>query len=667
MQGIAKQKREQQRCFQRPLLVAVYLYASSVHPAWAETPGKDGPITVSSSNVVLNEYGLVAGSLSAGQTNIPVSSLLADLPSLTSGDLIFIYQAQGATISGSNSAAYGAVTNLNGAGRYEFHTVASISGNTIALESYGGACGGLTYSYDPNRAQVIRVPQHTTLDVTSGSSIRADLWDGETGGVVVLHVEDGLTVNGIIHANARGFRGGAVDNVTGYNDVNYVSTNSGSGAEKGESIAGYQDDYPGGRYNRGAPANGGGGGNNHNAGGGGGANGNNGLTWNGQGNPNRSVTSWDLAWDIDGTLTSTTVGSGGGRGGYTYAREGDALTTPPDTGSWGGDRRREVGGLGGRPMSFEASGRVFFGGGGGAGDGNNNAAGEGGFGGGLVFIVAGSVTGGGNIQANGQSGRDTSPGHNDAPGGGGGGGTVVVKTGSLSGVQLRARGGRGGNQLITNTENEGPGGGGGGGVIAYSGGSPSSVNANGGTNGTTTASSMNEFIPNGATRGGSGQPNESAPSDAEIPFCAIPKGKLEATKSVAIWDPTSLGLYHLPGNDVVYSFDVSNVGYTPIAVHSIRLEDVLPPEVDFYNGELDPFDAIVTGPFSFENTSGTTGLTCCSASAHSDFANSPGTSPTFGFVPAAGYDGDVSHIQITPAGEMAPQTSFVVSFRARIK
>jgi hypothetical protein len=41
----------------------------------------------------------------------------------------------------------------------------------------------------------------------------------------------------------------------------------------------------GGRYGRGAPANGGGGGNSHNAGGGGGANGNNnnGNTWHGQG------------------------------------------------------------------------------------------------------------------------------------------------------------------------------------------------------------------------------------------------------------------------------------------------------------------------------------------------------------------------------------------------
>ena len=653
------------------LLVAVTLTGAVSISAIAETPGKDGPITVSTTNTVLNEYAQVSGALSIGQTTITVSSLAGDLPSLSAGDLILIYQAQGATISGVDSVAYGAVTSLNGAGRYEYHTVASISGNTITLEGYGGACTGLTYNYDFNRAQVIRVPQATTLTVNSGSSIRAALWNGQTGGVVALHVRDTLTVNGFIQANGRGFRGGVIDNVTSPPSITgpaeYVSSDSGRGAEKGESIAGFQDDYPGGRYNRGAAANGGGGGNGHNGGGGGGANGNNGLTWNGQGNPDRSNASWDAAWDIDGTLTSTSVSSGGGRGGYSYARDGDVFTTPPGDAAWGNDFRRQVGGLGGRPLSYQASGRVFFGGGGGAGDGNNSAAGAGGRGGGLVFIMAGAVAGSGQINANGAAGRDTTGGHNDAPGGGGGGGTVVVKANSLSGVRFRARGGRGGNQFITNTENEGPGGGGGGGVIAYSGGLPFSSLTTGGVNGTTTASSMTAFIPNGATQGGAGQPNESAPTDVELPFCAIPPGRLVATKSVSSWDPLGTGEYNIPGNDVVYTFDIENVGYTPVQSNTINLQDVLPSEVTFYNGEFDPSDATVTGPFEFEEISGSAGLLCCTSAAHTDYANSAGTFPTFGYSPTSGYDENVSHIQVTPGGEMAPQTSVAIRFRAKIK
>ncbi len=637
----------------------------------AETPGKDGPITVSTSNTVLNEYGQVSGALLAGQSSIPVTSLAGDLPSLEAGDLIMIYQAQGATISGVNSVDYGAVTNLNSAGRYEFHTVESISGNTINLQGYGGACGGLTYGYDINRAQVIRVPQATTLTVNSGSSIRSDIWDGSTGGVVALHVRDTLTVNGTIHTNARGFRGGAVDNLTTPPNIagpaEYVSSDAARGAEKGESIAGYRDDYPGGRYNRGAPANGGGGGNAHNAGGGGGANGDNGLTWNGQGNPDRSVAAWDSAWDIDGTLTSLTVSSGGGRGGYTYARDGDALTRPPGDSGWGNDFRREVGGLGGRPLTFQAGGRLFFGGGGGAGDGNNSAAGAGGRGGGLVFIIADTVTGSGLINSNGQAGRNTTSGHNDAPGGGGAGGTVVVKANTLSSVRMRVRGGRGGNQLITNNENEGPGGGGGGGVIAYSGGTPPSALATGGVNGTTSATSMTEFIPNGATRGALGQPNESAPSDAELPFCVIPPGRLTATKSVSVWDPLNEDLYNIPGNDVVYTFDIQNTGYTPVEIDTIVLRDMLPPEVTFYNGEFDPSDAAVTGPFEFEDITGVSGLTCCSGSGEAEYSNTAGVVASFGYIPDPGYDDDVRHIRVSPGGEMAPQTSVAIRFRARIK
>ena len=256
------------------LLVMTALCCALPGTLLAETPGKDGPITVSTTNTVLNEYGQVSGALSIGQSTIPVISLASNLPSLETGDLIMIYQAQGATISSTNSAAYGAVTNLNSAGRYEFHTVDSISGNTINLQAYGGACGGLPYNYDFNRAQIIRVQQATSLTVNSGGTIRSDLWDGTKGGVVALHVRDTLTVNGTIHTNSRGFRGGAVDNLTTPPNINgpaeYVSSSAASGAEKGESIAGYQDDYPGGRYNRGAAANGGGGGNDHNAGGGGG-------------------------------------------------------------------------------------------------------------------------------------------------------------------------------------------------------------------------------------------------------------------------------------------------------------------------------------------------------------------------------------------------------------
>ena len=490
-------------------------------PAQARVPGKDGAFTASAANTTINSYTTLTAGAGAGDSTINVGSAAG----ITAGDVLLIYQAQGATISTANASSYGAVSTLGNAGRYEYVSVASVSGNAITL---GRACSlaPLRFSYS-SIAQVLRVPQYSSLTVNAGASVVAQAWNGSTGGVVAAIVDGTATVNGSINANNLGFRGGAIDNVTtdaGTDVPAYVATTTADGAEKGESIAGSQTIYDGlgGRYNRGAPANGGGGGNAHNAGGGGGANGGNATGWNGQGVPDNSNATWAAAWNIDGTLTSTTNSPGGGRGGYSYGSSNqNALTLAPGSGAWGGNNRRERGGLGGRPLannpSIVGDTRLFFGGGGGAGDGNNGAASAGANGGGLVLLVATAVAGSGSLQANGATATNTLPGHNDSPGGGGGGGSVVLVAPSAGTLGLSATGGNGGNQLITNNESEGPGGGGGGGFVA----SPAGTGTNtGGANGTTSSGAVTEFVPNGATRGNTGNAT-AAPSLSNIPLCNV--------------------------------------------------------------------------------------------------------------------------------------------------
>lgn len=631
--------------------------------ALAETPGKDGPFTVSGTQV-LNEYAPLASPAAAGSSSITAGNVAGNLPSLSPGDLVMIYQANGATISTTDSAAYGAVLSYNNAGRYEFQTVDSVSGNTLTFQSYNNSCTGLRYSYDATGAQVLRVPQYTTLSVPNGSAVRAQNWNGSTGGIVALHVRDTLDLQGTIRANAAGFRGGAVDNQTsptnGPRPSGYRYTAANQGAEKGESIAGLSSTLTGGRYGRGAPANGGGGGNGHNAGGGGGANGGNVALWTGQGNPDNSNPSWEAAWDLDPSLDHDDTSSGGGRGGYTYARAGDALTLPP--GQWGFDKRREVGGMGGRPLDFDGAGRIFFGGGGGAGDGNNNAAGAGGRGGGIAFVIAGGVTGSGRIQARGAQGQDTSPNHNDGPGGGGGGGTVMLSAPSISSaLRLQVDGGAGGDQLITNDENEGPGGGGGGGVAAVSSGNPVRQ-AGGGANGVTNSRSMTEFPPNGATRGAVGNPNASAPDESSLPFCAKPDTTMEATKAVAPWPA---GSYMTPGSDVAYTFTLTAAGFDPVSDGSIVLIDPLPSDIEFYNGEFDPAGPPVSGPVEF--TPNGSGLSCCTGAAQLDYSSTTTGAPVWGYSPLPGYDPAVRYVRIRPSGAMAAGTTATLRFRARIK
>ncbi|MBE2224623.1 MAG: hypothetical protein IAF02_23995, partial [Anaerolineae bacterium] len=248
-----------------------------------------------SGTVVLNRYARV--STISGNT-ITVENI-ADLndggaghfanESLSPGDLILIYQAQGASFTNSNNDAdYGSFAYQN-AGHYEFAIVASVSAidNQITIDASNTppyACSGLSNTYSPvnGRLQVVRVPQYTSLTIDNGTTVTAVPWNGTRGGIVALHVQYDLIVNGAIDASGMGFRGGDPANAPASPPVrgitSFRTSTSRNGGEKGESILGDWAVYDlnNGRYARGAPANGGGGGNAHNAGGGGGANGTNG-------------------------------------------------------------------------------------------------------------------------------------------------------------------------------------------------------------------------------------------------------------------------------------------------------------------------------------------------------------------------------------------------------
>jgi len=532
--------------------------------------GDDGAITINAPNVQLNTYAVLAANVAAGATSLTVTNA-ADLTSaafgaLAAGDLVLVAQMQGATIDATDTAAFGAVTALNGAGSYELVNVASVTGNTIALDT---SCGGLKNAYSAAaHTQVVRVPQPTSLTINAGASLVAQAWDGQRGGIVAVQVRDATTVNGSIDASGDGFRGGSIagDNLSA-NQANNItlfrSADPLNGAEKGEGIAGYQASYDalGGRYGRGAPANGGGGGNSHNGGGGGGANAGAIASWTGQGvmsGADIGAAAWKLDPGYIANGNALTTSTGGGRGGYTFGNTvQDPLTDPPGDATWQGNNRREHGGLGGRPLDTGVL-HLFLGGGGGAGDGNNGAAGPGGPGGGAILLLSGSVTGAGTIRAAGGNGV-TSPANpqGDAPGGAGGGGTILIQSGSVTGaLAINASGGTGGDQTrptATTTETEGPGGGGGGGFIALSSGAVTRVAA-GGAHGVTHALPLETTFPaNGATFGGAGNAAATFVGGA-VPMCT--GANLGVTISDGVTTVTQ-------GQTVTYTVTVTNGGPNP--------------------------------------------------------------------------------------------------------
>jgi len=494
--------------------------------------GKNGNKTISASNTIVNEYTALTQDANAGATMLYVSSSGLNSNSrfpaiLAAGDLLMIIQMQGASTASYESggfgypldATWGAVSNYNNCGIYEFVQVKNVP-NLTSIEI---DCG-LRFSYTAaGKTQVIRVPRYLTLLINAGGVTTCDAWDGTKGGVVVVEVSGNSIIHsgGSFYTTGKGFRAGALDNDFFWGGGAWAALSSTEGAEKGEGILGNQNDYAaiGGKYCRGAAANAGGGGNTHNSGGGGGANGGNPTAWTGKGNPDISNGAWVNIWNLEEPNFATFTSSGGGRGGYSFSNSNqNAATAGPGTSSWGGDQRRNNGGYGGRPLDY-STGKIFMGGGGGSGEQNDGYGGGGGNGGGIVYFLSyGDITGDGQIVANGDPGINSSSpwgiiGYDsDGAGGGGGAGAVIINSfGACSGITIRANGGNGGNQAIQSTNKvqaQGPGGGGGGGYIAVASGSPVRE-ALPGLNGTTNSTSLTEFLPNGATKGGAGTNNAS--------------------------------------------------------------------------------------------------------------------------------------------------------------
>lgn len=132
--------------------------------------------------------------------------------------------------------------------------------------------------------------------------------------------------------------------------------------------------------------------------------------------------------------------------------------------------------------------------------------------------------------------------------------------------------------------------------------------------------------------------------------------ELQATKTV---ETLSGDDYALPGNDVVYIFEIQNTGTMSIDSGTIELVDSLPDEIAFYFGD---FDAGFPGMGPYEFTSTDANVTCCTASGEQDYANSFG----FGYNPIPGYDTAIESIKVSPSGSLGAGESITIKFRAQI-
>lgn len=145
---------------------------------------------------------------------------------------------------------------------------------------------------------------------------------------------------------------------------------------------------------------------------------------------------------------------------------------------------------------------------------------------------------------------------------------------------------------------------------------------------------------------------------SRVAFCPMPN--VSVTKTSATFETTGANRFNVPGAEVVYTITVNNSGGSPVDLDGMAITDPLPGQAVFFNGDYNGSGA---GTAAFGFNAGTSGVSM-PASALS-FSNNGGAS--FAYTPATGFDPAVNAVRFAPAGSMAANSSFQVSFRARIK
>lgn len=169
--------------------------------------------------------------------------------------------------------------------------------------------------------------------------------------------------------------------------------------------------------------------------------------------------------------------------------------------------------------------------------------------------------------------------------------------------------------------------------------------------------------------GAPANPGNQGMSIHDLNFCKALSAQLSASKSAAVYDPQGLGLYMIPGNDVIYTITFTNTGDGPADNDSVVVIDAMPSEIEFYNGDIDG-PGPETNPVSGTDHGSGLVLNYASDVRYSNAATAPASFAACTYTPTAGYDPNVTYICLNPSGSMAagsPNPSFDLKFRARIK
>jgi len=350
-----------------------------------DATGCDVPGTGTGADGVLNVDGPtvleapLASSYSVISLGMDRATVDATADALAPGDEVLVINLQG------SDAACGTV------GVHEFLTVSSTAGSEVVFgsvvqEIYG--VGGDNTDLSGQAIVVQRVPNLSSMHVTSGGILTTIPWNGTRGGLLVLRVDGAVTLDPQTSLTVSGL---------GYNGGAGVGIGRSHGRQ-GESICGNPQAVDV------TPNHGGGGG---------------------------------------GIYLDTNDDCGQGGGGAGYAMPGGWRDFTPTCVNRGATTPAANGG---GIYGVNSLPRWHLGSGGGSGgtDDHSTTSGTGGRGGGILVVFARSLVVDGAVSAAGGDGQVPSDFTDSGNGGGGSGGTILLHLGALSGAgAVRAPGGLG--------------------------------------------------------------------------------------------------------------------------------------------------------------------------------------------------------------------------------
>lgn len=142
-----------------------------------------------------------------------------------------------------------------------------------------------------------------------------------------------------------------------------------------------------------------------------------------------------------------------------------------------------------------------------------------------------------------------------------------------------------------------------------------------------------------------------------IRFCPMPN--LTVSKTSATVATSGIEKFSVPGAFVDYTITVTNNGGSVLDLNSAVIADILPPNVTYFHGDIDPGTA---GVQTFVFSPGTSGLSM--AAGNVTYSNNGGS--TYTHSPTSGLDPNVDALRFAPTGTMAANSSFTVRFRTAI-